>query len=207
MLFRYSIFQLPYEQGGLQAPIISNMLEARLLTVWSKLLSSDCGWSRIERNRISNILKEKRNISTLKALTLYPVKTKAWPTEWKPYLMAWKKIEGKINTNLDLLKILRGTIPISTIIPDQGLKWISAKLVNNKKKDIFWRMYHKALPLGYRLRHISSTETGDCPWCSEELQTIQHFMAEYRISKEIWKEEFRFHQLLKKSLWQKLHKS
>ena len=53
MLPRYSIFQLPYEQGGLQAPIVGNLLEARLITVWLKLISSDFLWAKIERKKIS----------------------------------------------------------------------------------------------------------------------------------------------------------
>lgn len=38
MLSRYLVCQQSYEQGGLQAPIISNILEARILLVWLKLL-------------------------------------------------------------------------------------------------------------------------------------------------------------------------
>jgi hypothetical protein len=41
MLPRYSTFQQSYEQGGLQAPIVGNLLEARLLSVWTKLISSN----------------------------------------------------------------------------------------------------------------------------------------------------------------------
>ncbi|CAG8774656.1 869_t:CDS:2, partial [Ambispora leptoticha] len=37
MLPRYATFQLPYEHGGLQAPIVNNMLDARMLMVWTRL--------------------------------------------------------------------------------------------------------------------------------------------------------------------------
>ncbi|CAG8693207.1 9961_t:CDS:2, partial [Ambispora leptoticha] len=37
MLPRYLTFQLSYQYGGLQAPVVSNMLDARMLTVWIRL--------------------------------------------------------------------------------------------------------------------------------------------------------------------------
>ncbi|CAG8654574.1 27496_t:CDS:2, partial [Dentiscutata erythropus] len=65
MLLKYSTYQQSYEQGGLQAPIISNLLDARALIVWLKLLSGNTFWAKTS--------------------------SKAWPPEWKPYLLAWKK--------------------------------------------------------------------------------------------------------------------
>ncbi|CAG8742625.1 13106_t:CDS:1, partial [Ambispora leptoticha] len=163
MLPRYSTFQLPYKHGGLQAPIVSNMLDARMLTVWSRLTTGDCLWAKIERNRISFSLKQKRDITVLQALTSTPIKSKAWPTEWKPYLAAWKKIQGKIKANynwpwkiedlkvdekqnLDLtVKNLMGILrertvaPINTILSAESkMDWSFIKAVNNKKKDILW---------------------------------------------------------------------
>ncbi|CAG8618959.1 9617_t:CDS:2 [Ambispora leptoticha] len=201
---------LSYEHGGLQAPIVSNMLNARMLTVWTRLTTGDCLWAKIERNRISSYLKQKRDITVLQSLTSNPIKSKAWPTEWKPYLAAWKKIQGKITANhnwpwkiedlkvdekqnidftvKNLIGILRKrtVAPTNTILlTDIKMDWLFIKANNNKKKDILWRMYHKALPLGYRLQHISATESGKCLWCPEELQTIEHFALECIISKKI----------------------
>ncbi|CAG8845576.1 36808_t:CDS:1, partial [Gigaspora margarita] len=33
--------------------------------------------------------------------------------------------------------------------------WMKTKKVPNNKKNIYWRLKHKALPLGYRLKHIN----------------------------------------------------
>ena len=55
-----------------------------------------------------------------------------------------------------------------------------------------WRLYHKSLPLGYRIRHINENETGDCPWCPGRRQNIEHFAVECRIGKEIWLAAYKF---------------
>ncbi|CAG8782501.1 28228_t:CDS:2, partial [Dentiscutata erythropus] len=44
-------------------------------------------------------------------------------------------------------------------------KWIKSEWSLNKKKDIFWRLIHRALPLGYRLLHVDPNSLGDCPNC------------------------------------------
>ncbi|CAG8726238.1 23243_t:CDS:2 [Dentiscutata erythropus] len=46
MLPKYSTYQQSYEQGGLQAPIIGNLLDARALMVWLKLLSGNTFWAK-----------------------------------------------------------------------------------------------------------------------------------------------------------------
>ncbi|CAG8851996.1 29029_t:CDS:2, partial [Racocetra persica] len=38
----------------------------------------------------------KRNISPTQALNSGNTSTKAWPTEWKPYLKAWTRIKGRV---------------------------------------------------------------------------------------------------------------
>jgi exonuclease III len=221
MLPRYSIFQQQYEQAGLQAPIIKDMLDARILTVWIKLLSSDYFWAKFERDKITIILNEKRNISPLQALLSDNIRSKAWPTEWKPYLLAWKRAKGKITATQDwpwskeeirigdekgneisvnkILLVLRGTsLPshtstISTTSADQSLTiWPYIKTISNKKKDIFWRLYHRSLPLGYRLKYIESPEAEFCIWCNEKTQTPEHFAFECTLSKEIWSNAYRF---------------
>ncbi|RIB13597.1 hypothetical protein C2G38_2197373 [Gigaspora rosea] len=54
-----------------------------------------------------------------------------------------------------------------------GIQW-----TENKKNDVFWRLAHSALPLGYRLVHAVGSENGDCPHCQGTLQTIEHFTLE-----------------------------
>jgi len=88
MLPRYSTFQQSTELAGLQAPVIGDMLDARLITVWMRLLTSNAMWVAYERNTIHSILKDKRNISPTQALNSGNTSTKAWPSEWKPYLKA-----------------------------------------------------------------------------------------------------------------------
>ena len=81
MLLKYLVFQLPVDQQGLEAPILRDMLDTRLLTVWIKLSTGNFLWSNFERERIMRIIKEKRNISILQALKGTPVKLAAWPTK------------------------------------------------------------------------------------------------------------------------------
>jgi len=81
MLPRYSVFQQSYEQLGLQAPIIKDMLDIWLITVWLKLLSSEYFWAKYERDKIRSILRDKRDISPLQVLTANNIQSKAWPIE------------------------------------------------------------------------------------------------------------------------------
>ena len=101
MLPRYSVFQLSLDHQGLEAPIIRDMLDTRLLTVWIKLLTGNFLWSKFERERIENILKEKRNILVLQALKQTPIKSAAWPTEWKPYIHAWRRVEEMVKASTE----------------------------------------------------------------------------------------------------------
>jgi len=64
-------------------------------------------------------------------------------------------------------------------------------MVPNKKRDIYWWLYHKALPLGYRLRHVSRENNGDCPECTNEPQTTEHFMYKCEISRIVWEEAYK----------------
>ena len=218
MLPKYSTFQQSAEYAGLQAPIIKDMLDARLISVWLKLLTSSSLWAIHERTKISLTLRHKRNISPLQALSLDKPRTKAWPSKWKPYLLAWHRIKGKISsttnwpwkleeikmaetqgseiTTKKVLELLRKTSTPSIslrISPQVPLPlWLSLKSVNNKKRDIFWRLFHKALPLGYRLKHISPSESGNCIWCPNDLQTPEHFAIECQVSFLIWKESYNF---------------
>jgi len=77
MLPRYSTFQQSTELAGLQAPVIKDMLDARLISVWIKLLTSDSILAIYERNKVSSILRAKRNISLLQALSSNNIRTKA----------------------------------------------------------------------------------------------------------------------------------
>jgi exonuclease III len=217
MLPRYSTFQQPLEQAGLQAPIIKDMLDARMISVWIKLLTSNSFWAKYEREKISLLLRTKRNISPTQALNANNIRTKAWPTEWKPFLVAWTRIGGKVpptsswpwdkkEITIDelrgdelsvkkILELLRKSIPppISSqlSLQENQLSWLQIKPICNKKKDVFWRLFHRALPLGYRLKYIGSTETGNCVWCTEKLQTLEHFAIECSISSIIWKEAYK----------------
>jgi hypothetical protein len=154
----------------------------------------------------------KRKISVYTALTAENIRTKAWPKEWKPYLLAWKKAIGKVNaqftwpwnkedlslgnfkaSEFSVKKIQnfwrrpRIAVEANSLQTHQpGVSWLFNKPIDNKKRDIFWRLYHRALPLGYRIKHIDTSDNGDCLWCSGEIQTIEHFALKCAASIEIW---------------------
>ncbi|CAG8826430.1 5344_t:CDS:1, partial [Gigaspora rosea] len=52
ILPRYSIFQQSYSTFGLQAPVLSDILIARKVNIWIKLLTGNFLWAKIERNII-----------------------------------------------------------------------------------------------------------------------------------------------------------
>ncbi|CAG8553216.1 2665_t:CDS:2 [Ambispora leptoticha] len=205
----YSAYLLPpsrkqqsTELAGLQAPVIKDMLDARLITVWMRLLTSNSMWATYERNRIHYILGEKRNISPTQALNSGNTSTKAWPTEWKPYLKAWTRIKGRVpptsnwpwNSNelriegskgdeLSVKKILE-LLKESSLLP--------ATLQTSPQAPQHIWLSLKALPLGYRLKHVGPSETGNCIWCLDKLQTIEHFALECPRNIIIWKKAYSF---------------
>lgn len=64
------------------------MIDARLMSVWIKLLTGDNLWAKAERSIIQKVLSTKRNVTVKAALNANPVKTKGWPEHWKPYINA-----------------------------------------------------------------------------------------------------------------------
>ena len=99
LLPKYSTFQLDYNREGLDASVLKDMLDARLTSIWIKLLSADSLWARIERTFVSESLQAKRNTNPLTALTRTSIKLKGWPDYWKLYLTAWKRLKGTIIGN------------------------------------------------------------------------------------------------------------
>ncbi|CAG8679191.1 19904_t:CDS:1, partial [Cetraspora pellucida] len=71
-------------------------------------------------------------------------------------------------------------------------EWLHTKGILNKKKDIMWWLAHQALPLGYRLLHISQNNLGNCPNCIHTTQTLEHFALKYPLSKIIWETAYKF---------------
>src|SRR5260363_51282 len=132
------------------------------------------------------------------------ISIKAWPAEWRPHIKAWRRIKGKINTStiwpwpaesrivkefkgnqltVKRMSVLLNSTPREmveqeTIQEEDPSSWITTQMVLNKRVDIFWRLYHKALPLEYRLKHVSREENGEYSGCKNEPQTVDHFMFE-----------------------------
>jgi len=102
ILPRYTILQQDYKYGGLNAPIIKDLVDARLITIFIKLLTSNNCWAKTERELIRVELQNKKNITAIKALNEVPVKNRAWPEYWKPFIIAWKRIGGSINQDVDM---------------------------------------------------------------------------------------------------------
>ncbi|CAG8649630.1 12645_t:CDS:2 [Ambispora leptoticha] len=81
MLPRYSTFQLNQEDGGLEAPILKDMLNTRLAKTEISIIQTD--------------IQKKRNITINTALTTQNIKLKGWPDRWKPYLKAGSELKAK----------------------------------------------------------------------------------------------------------------
>ena len=79
MLPRYSIFQADEKLGGLRAPILKDLLDARLLSIWIKLLSENSFWTDTKREQVTIDLQNKRKITPKMALIGNNIKLKEWP--------------------------------------------------------------------------------------------------------------------------------
>ncbi|CAG8480860.1 25629_t:CDS:1 [Dentiscutata erythropus] len=99
VLPRYSIFQQAHSSYGLQAPVLTDILMARMINTWIKLLTGNFLWAKIEKDIITQQISNKGGISINLALSRNPIKTKYWPDRWKPFVKAWKKAEGSIGKN------------------------------------------------------------------------------------------------------------
>ena len=77
------------------------------------------------------------------------------------------------------------TLKASSSLKKNQFEWLNLKGVLNKKKDIMWRLAHRALPLGYRLIHITQNNLGDCPNCPHTTQSLEHFALKCPLSKKI----------------------
>ena len=192
ILPRYSIFQQSYSTFGLQAPVLSDILIARKVNIWIKLLTGNFLWAKIERNIIEQQIFNSRGISISIALPSNPISTKSWPSRWKPFVKAWKKVEGTIGKNKEswpwvpesialaheqgntysikkVVQFLRNKSISTSITQNNLIKELPSSTtplhcnwIPNKKVDILWRLLHRALSLGYYLRKIISTESGNC---------------------------------------------
>ncbi|CAG8555082.1 9581_t:CDS:2, partial [Scutellospora calospora] len=69
MLPWYVIFQHPHEKNGLQAPVVKDMIDARLASVWLKLITSNNLWAKMGRKIIESNIQRKRNMTVMEALT------------------------------------------------------------------------------------------------------------------------------------------
>ncbi|CAG8768843.1 10119_t:CDS:2, partial [Cetraspora pellucida] len=151
------------------------------------------------------------------ALNRRPVKLKGWPEHWRPYVNAWKRVNGRIEGSAESWPWNRESLSIANASGEEfsvksmsrylkeikllniknrsqlideakknSWKWMNIKWVPNVKKNIYWRLQHKALPLGYRLKYINPEDPGECPSCPSTLQTIDHFAIDCPTSKKIW---------------------
>ncbi|CAG8757805.1 1731_t:CDS:1, partial [Gigaspora rosea] len=77
MLEKYSMFQKAYENFRLRAPILKDLLEAKLIMVLKSLITKDCTWALALREIIAKVLKEQRDTCPLLALNSNPVKLKS----------------------------------------------------------------------------------------------------------------------------------
>jgi len=169
MLPRYSTFQQGYDQGGLAAPILKDILDARLVSMLIKLVTGDSFWAKVERAIVTENLQSRRNVTIKEALNGSSTTTKGWIERWKPYIQAWNRLEGKVlgegngpwdpgdleienqHGNFSVKKAteyLRSKVNVSASQTDhQG--WIKEKWTINRKKNMVWRLKLRALSLGY----------------------------------------------------------
>ena len=63
---------------------------------------------------------------------------------------------------------------------------------NRKWNDLFFRLLHRSLPLGYRLKHfMPSAEL--CPLCRLHPETLQHLFLDCQVAQHLWNWSLGFH--------------
>lgn len=122
-----------------------------------------------------------------------PSTSDSWPWSLESVDMNIKGTKFSVASATEILRLKSITYTFSQadLFSNSSKKenwtWSNIKWIPNKKKDIFWRMMHNALPICCRLANISPEIPISCPWCPREVQTLDHFILNYRISKAIWK--------------------
>jgi len=117
-------------------------------------MTSNTFWANAERKTTEIDLKDKRNLTPAVALSQTSCKSKGWPDQWKPYIIAWKRFQGKIETSSSwpwqLEEIKVGDIGANEFSVKKALawlykgntneessyNWLSQKWTLNKKKDL-----------------------------------------------------------------------
>ncbi|CAG8650344.1 471_t:CDS:2, partial [Ambispora leptoticha] len=197
MLPQYSTFQLSTKQGGLSAPILKDMLDARLLSIWIKLLSSNSFWAITEREKATIMLQNKRRLTPKEALSQVPCRTRGWTDSWKPYVTAWKRFKGRISATHSwpwtLEQIIINDIDGQQFTVKRALSsWYKTtekphENRDNQNKKHFWETTYKSLkgvgnePIPSILEEIfQATNIGNTK--KREAATWLHIITVY----EIW---------------------
>ncbi|CAG8568777.1 10533_t:CDS:10 [Cetraspora pellucida] len=112
-----SLDKSPPESNDIEPPIVQDMLDARLGFIWLKLLSGNSLWAKMEREFIKEELK-KHEVSIEIALQ-NPIDLSIWPLEWRPYVAAWKRLNGKISLSTNFCPCNKNSIEIANLKGDE----------------------------------------------------------------------------------------
>ena len=81
--------------GGMSSPDVSNSINAILAKQFIALLTSKANWAKIARSMIeTHLLKSRKKLDLYQYLESNATNTLGWPRNWKPWLVAWRNLDG-----------------------------------------------------------------------------------------------------------------
>ena len=134
--------------------------------------------------------------------------TLGWLKNWRPWLAAWRSLNGSFQDFFQSPFILKADLHIADVSADiftvkKGRQYLLglqlASLVSpiterhwfllhnlpldNHVKETTWRYIHNALPIGERIRFFTDSS---CLWCINTYQDRQHFLLDCPVAKSVW---------------------
>jgi hypothetical protein len=195
-------------KGGMSCPNLTNSITAILAKQFIHLLTSKASWAKAARTFINTHLLSKRKQDLYLFLSSMNSNTLGWPRNWKPWLVAWRNLDGNFQDSFqspfilkeDLflagvpapkfsIKIAKSFLSQASLSPsfffDSEKCWhLLYKLpCDNRVIEVTWKFIHNAYPVGDRIKYFSSS---DCPTCLLPRQNRNHFLLECTTSKWLW---------------------
>jgi hypothetical protein len=100
--------------GGMSSPNISNSITAILAKQFIALLTSKANWAKIARTMIeTNLLKSERKLDLYQYLESNSTNTLGWPRNWKPWLVAWRNLDGSFQDSFQSPFFLKEDLTIA----------------------------------------------------------------------------------------------
>ena len=135
--------------------------------------------------------------------------TLSWPRNWKPWLVAWRNLDGSFQDSFQSPFFLKEDLtiankPANIFTIKAGKAYCLSKTntttpfffntekswfllhklpCDHKMIEVIWKLIHNSYPVGDKIKYFASTH---CPSCNYPQQDRNHFLLTCTLSKWLW---------------------